>query len=373
MTQVVIIPHGFQEHYTLGFANGLAGQGVSVDFILAANMNAKWLHPDIRWRDLGCNTENRISGLKKTYRFVAYHLRLIGYVAARRGAVVHVSGLIRRPVAFIGIIEGLLFRALAGKYVLTVHNLLPHDQRTRWSRWLFKLVYRIPHLLVVHTAKMKDQLAESFRVSADRIVVMQHGLNDIVPDQGRTRAECRAWLGLPADACVLLLFGRIRRYKGVETLLEAFREDDTGSFLVIAGAPDSASYARSIEELVREHPCRDRVLYRPGFIDNAELASYFRAADLLVMPYRHIDQSGVLFLAFRFGLPVVAFDVGELREYLPDDTGVLVEGTGAQDLAEGIRRFQRQQQRFGRDRIHRHAQRFRWERVVEPLIAAYEM
>lgn len=372
MTHVVIIPHAFQEHYVLGFANGLAGQGERVDFVRAANMNTEWLHPDIRWRDLGCNTASRISGLKKAYRFALYHLRLIGYVAARRGAVVHVIALIRKPVVVTGIIEGLIFRALAGKYVLTVHNLLPHDQHTAWSKFLFKLVYRIPHLLVVHTAKMKDDLVASFDVRAERIVVMQHGLNDIVPDHGRTRAECRARLGLPAEACVLLFFGRIRPYKGVETLLDAFREVEAGSFLVIAGEPDSTSLARRIEALVRQHPCRERILYRPGFIANAELASYFRAADVLVLPYRHIDQSGVLFLAFRFELPVVAFDVGALGEYVGSDAGVLVPGATAQDLAEGIERFQRERERFSPRRIQAYAERFRWKHVVGPLVKAYQ-
>ena len=109
----MVIPHGFQEHYALGFANGLAARGIRVDFVPAANMNTALLHRDIDWTDLGCNTESRIGVLKKAYRFVAYHLKLIGYVARRHGAVVHVIGGIRRPVAFIGVVEGLLFRILA--------------------------------------------------------------------------------------------------------------------------------------------------------------------------------------------------------------------------------------------------------------------
>lgn len=367
----IIIPHGFQEHYAVGFANGLSARGMRVDFVSAVNVNTVLLHPDIHWRDLGVNTESRIGMLKKAYRFVAYHLRLIGYVAARRGAVVHVIGLIRPSVVLVGLIEGLLFRALARKYVLTMHNLLPHDSHTTWNRWLFKLVYRIPHLLVVHTVKMKDDLVASFGVRAERVVVMQHGLNDIVPDHGCTRGECRARLGLPADVCVLLFFGRIRPYKGVETLLEAFREVTGDSFLVIAGAPASAAYSRRIEELVQQHPYQERILCHTRYIDDADLASYFRAADALVMPYRHIDQSGVLFLAFRFGLPVIAFDIGALREYLQNDAGVLVQGGDARDLAGGIERFQREAQRFSPDRIREYAQRFRWEHVVEPLMVAY--
>jgi glycosyltransferase involved in cell wall biosynthesis len=270
-----------------------------------------------------------------------------------------------------GVVEGLLFRVLADRYVLTVHNLLPHDRHTVWNKLLFKVVYRIPHLLVAHTDKMKQELVQTFGVHPDRIVVMQHGLNDIVPDHGRTRAECRARFGFPADACVLLFFGRIRPYKGVETLLEAFGELIGEFFLLIVGAPEDAPYGRRIQQLVRAHPYRERIRYDPRFIDNAEVASYFRAADAVVMPYRHIDQSGVLFLAFRFELPVIAFDVGALREYINNNTGVLVEGGAAQEFAQGIRAFEQGRQEFRPDQIKDYTQKFRWAEVVKPLIDAY--
>ena len=100
-----------------------------------------------------------------------------------------------------------------------------------------------------------------FGVRPDRIVVMQHGLNDIVPDHGRSRAECRARFGVPTDASVLLFFGRIRPYKGVETLLEAFGEVTGNSFLIIAGLPENASYGHRIEQMVRAHPHRERIRY----------------------------------------------------------------------------------------------------------------
>lgn len=369
--RVVIIPHGFQEHYALSFANGLAASGVSVDFARAANMDSALLHRDIRSKNLGRNIDNRIGAYQKAYRYVAYHARLIAYVSARWGSVVHVIGLLRTPIVT-GIIEGLLFRVLGSRYVLTVHNLLPHDEHTGWNRWLFRIAYRIPHLLVVHTARMKSELAESFGISRSRIVVMQHGLNDIVPDHGRTSEECRTQLGLPSNACVLLFFGRIAPYKGLETLLDAFRNTGPDVFLVVAGAPINIAYGHHIEKLMSDHPWHDRILSNLQFIDNAEIATYFRAADALVMPYRHIDQSGVLFLALRFAVPIIAFDVGAMNEYIQSDTGVLVRGESAQDLTDGIMTLRSDRQRFQHDAVKHYTDRFRWERVLIPLIEAYQ-
>lgn len=368
--RVVVIPHAFQEHYTLGFVNGLARKGVSVEFSRAANMSAEMLAPEICWRDLGRNTDASISRLRRAYRFAAYHVRLIGYVAARRDAVVHVIGLLRAPLVT-GVIEGLLFRALGRKYVLTVHDILPHDRHTSWNRWLFRQIYRIPHTLVVHTARMKDELVASFGVMPSRVVVMQHGMNDIVSDHERTQSECRSEFGVPQDAFVLLLFGRIAPYKGVETLLEAFRELDAQTHLVIAGDPLNADYGRRIETLVREHTGRNRILCHMGYVKDQDIATYFRVADAVVMPYSHIDQSGVPFLAFRFGVPIIAFDVGSLSEYVQEDAGLIIRGNSAKDLVEGVEAFRRERYRFAPDRIEKYSLRFRWENVLDPVIQAY--
>ena len=368
--RVAVIPHAFQEHYTLGFVNGLARKGLQVEFARAANMNIGMLDRKVHWTDLKRNTDDSIGILRKMYRFGSYHLRLIAYVVARRDAVVHVIGLLRTPL-LTGIIEGFIFRMLARKYVLTVHDILPHDRHTSWNRWLFRQIYRIPHMLVVHTPRMKNELVASYGVVQSRIIVMQHGINDIVSDHEHTRPECRLHLAVPQDACLLLLFGRVAPYKGVEVLLEAFRALNAPIYLVIAGAPINAEYGRHIEALVREHPNRYRILYHLQYIEDYEIATYFRAADAVVMPYTYIDQSGVPFLAFRFGLPVIAFNVGSLSEYVQGDVGLIIHGNSAKDLVEAIETFRRERHRFVPERIEKYALRFRWENVLDSVIQAY--
>jgi glycosyltransferase involved in cell wall biosynthesis len=81
----------------------------------------------------------------------------------------------------------------------------------------------------------------------------------------------------------------------------------------------------------------------------------------------------VLFLAFRFELPVIAFDVGALREYIQHDAGVLAQGRSAKDFAGAIGTFHRERRQFAPAQVEEYTQAFRWARVVEPLIDAYEV
>ncbi len=134
-------------------------------------------------------------------------------------------------------------------------------------------------------------------------------------------------------------FGRIRPYKGIEYLLAAFKllsVSGAGNYrLIVAGEPKKGSE----EYLHRDSAIRyARFQSRAGhperiqFIPDEEMELYFKAADVLVLPYKEIFQSGVLFLAYSFGLPVVATDVGSFRE----------------DIVEGVHGISMQARRSGR-------------------------
>jgi glycosyltransferase involved in cell wall biosynthesis len=110
-----------------------------------------------------------------------------------------------------------------------------------------------------------------------------------------------------ADGPVVLFFGLLRPYKGIDVLLEAWREGIEGAELWIVGMPrmDIAPLRAAAPPSVR---------FVPRFVDDAELPAYFGRADLVVLPYREIEQSGVLFTALAFGKPLLLSDVGGFAE-----------------------------------------------------------
>lgn len=369
---IVVVSHGFQEHYTLGFANALARHGLDVVLIRSSFLEPSRLDPRIRSEDLGQNTGERIAAWSKARRFLLYHLRLLLVPLRVRGATIHVIGLLRHEIVT-GLIEGLAFRWLARRYVLTVHNLLPHDRHTRANAALYRLIYRIPHQLVVHTDRMRRELETRFGVDPQRILLQEHGLNDAVPDHGWDRARCRSALGVPANGCVLLFFGRIAPYKGLDILLDAFARLRGDYVLLIAGEPVSNEYGIEIDRAVRENARAADIVYRRGWIEDGEIATLFRASDCLVMPYRHIDQSGLVFLALRFATPVVSFDVGSVRDYVGSGNGVIADGSTADALADAIRSFAARRAAFSTDAVRAFASRFDWDNVTRPLLDYYRL
>ena len=178
-----------------------------------------------------------------------------------------------------------------------------------------------------------------------RVTVIPFGINNAVPNTALTPAEARQRLGIRDGEKTILFFGNITPYKGLEYLIAAFRQilarcEDYR--LIIAGRPDNCERYWTHDPGRRSvRTCRaGRVLLRADFIPDDETEIYFKAADVLVLPYRHVYQSGVLFLGHSFGLPVLAADVGSLKdEIVEGKTGFVFRPEDPADLANTIERY----------------------------------
>ena len=170
--------------------------------------------------------------------------------------------------------------------------------------------------IVVHTRAGAHAMAARYGADPARVHVIPHGAFDYLarqPDEVPLPAELAA-----VDRPVILCFGVLRPYKGVDVLVDAFA-GLAGAELWIVGrpwmdvAPLRAAAARA----------RGTVRFVDRFVAEAELPAYFRRADVVALPYRDIDQSGVLYTALAFGKPIVASAIGGFTE-VADDHGALV-------------------------------------------------
>jgi glycosyltransferase involved in cell wall biosynthesis len=193
---------------------------------------------------------------------------------------------------------------------------------------------------------MKDELRQVFDVPDKAVTVLRHPINNAFPDSELTPAEAKRRLALTDDEKVILFFGRIRPYKGIEYLLDALRlllADGKGNYrLIIAGEPKKGSeeYLHEIQQSVQRDFQQGQVILRMQFIPDDEAELYLKGADVLVLPYKDIFQSGVLFLAYSFGLPVVAADVGSFREEIVEgSTGFLCKPGDPAELAKALETY----------------------------------
>lgn len=190
--------------------------------------------------------------------------------------------------------------------VLTAHDVVPREPRPGQIAATRRLVRRMD-AVVVHSDHGAGRLRDELGLDAERIRVIPHGAFDYLT----RRADERP---LPPELAqvegpVVLFFGLLRPYKGVDVLLEAFRRVE-GAELWVVGMP------RMPVEPLREAAARvgATVRFVPRFVTDPEIPAFFRRADLVVLPYREIDQSGVLYTALAFGKPLVLTSVGGFTE-----------------------------------------------------------
>jgi glycosyltransferase involved in cell wall biosynthesis len=199
--------------------------------------------------------------------------------------------------------------------------------------------------IFVHTEKMKMQLLHDFKVPETKVSVIPFGINNTLPNSSLTRDGARSQLNLEKDEKVLLFFGRVAEYKGIElavSALEKLLETDNRFRLVVAGKIEQGHEAHwaLVESAIAAKNLGNHVLRNIGYISDEEVEVYFKSADVLILPYKDIFQSGVLFLAYSFGLPVIATDVGSFRDDIVEgETGMVCRPNDAADFADTVLRY----------------------------------
>ncbi len=249
------------------------------------------------------------------------------------------------------------------KVITIVDNALPHEPHF-YDRPLTRWFLRRNDGFIAMTEAVGEDI-RSLCPSA-KVKLMPHPLYDHF-GAPLAQGEARRELGLPEEARVLLFFGLIREYKGLDLLIEAFGKLDERYHLVVAGEPygDFGEYKRLIEA----SPQRGHIHLHTRFIADVEVPSFFSAADAVVLPYRSATQSGITAIAYHFGVPVIATDVGGLKEALDHGrTGVVVPVVTANAIAKGIEQFFDQAPSALRANIAALHEELSWERFAKGLV-----
>ncbi|MGD0591893.1 MAG: glycosyltransferase [Bacteroidota bacterium] len=282
----------------------------------------------------------------KMWRIGRYYIRLLCYTAFTRSDIFHIQW--ENSIAlFDRTLLNLYYKLLGKKLVFTAHNVYreARDSTATPLRWLsLKVMYHLVDRIIVHTPKMKEELCSLFHVSPEKVIIIPHGINNRAQKKGITQEDARQKLGIVPTAHVVLFFGQIDEYKGIETLIDAAAllvQKDPSIILIVAGKPKRQSdYVLKLKKQVGKSLPEKNVILRLHFIPENDVETYFSAADCVVLPYKRIFQSGVLFLAYRFGVPIIATDVGSFAEDVVDRvTGFICKPNDAEDMAAQLRKY----------------------------------
>lgn len=214
-------------------------------------------------------------------------------------------------------------RARGAKIVLTVHDLLPHDSGETYKS-TFTRLYAMVDAIVCHSAVVKDRLIAEFGVPESRIAVIPHGpfFYDMPADAPNASL---AGLALPVSPQMVLWQGIIFPYKGVDLLLSAWKQVESrvpGALLVIAGTGSPELLTQIRAQAVQLGLTRVHLEFR--FISTQELVALYRAASIVVYPYRAITTSGALATGLALGKTIVASDLPVFRELLTEGDNALL-------------------------------------------------
>ena len=348
-SSVALLTGGDDRTYALGLATALISRGTALDVIGSDDLDCPEFRDKTGLTFLNLRVDQRrdASLMKKVSRILLFYAKLIRYAAGAKPKIFHILWN-NRFQFFDRTLLTFYYKWLGKRIVLTAHNVNAgrrDGNDTRLNRLTLRIQYHLAEHIFVHTKKMKQELENDFGVEGTKITVIPLGINDVFPNTDLTATEARQRLNLGNGKKTILFFGRIAPYKGLEYLISAFQRlltqrDDYR--LIIAGKrePGFDAYWASIQEAIREDVRRGRILLRADFIPDNETEIYFKAADVFVLPYRHIYQSGVLFLGYSFGLPALVSDVGSLKdEIVEGQTGFVFRPEDPVDLAKTLERY----------------------------------
>jgi D-inositol-3-phosphate glycosyltransferase len=345
---VALLTGGSDRPYVFGLVSELISKGVALDIIGSDELDFPEFRgaSDIRFFNLrGCQRRN--DGLAaKVLRLCTYYARLIRYAATAKPRVFHVLWN-NKFEHFDRTALMLYYKLLNKKIMLTAHNVNLGKRNlkdTPLNRLTLRIQYRLADRIFVHTEEMQREMAKEFGIRASKVCVIPFGINNQVPNTSLSSTEAKERIGIHGGEKTILFFGKIRPYKGLEYLVTAFlrlAKENKDYRMIVAGKPGKGceQYWKEIQEQIQGYVLEDRILVRTDYIPDDEVEVFFKAADVLVLPYRNIYQSGVLFLGFNFGLPTLAADVGSLKDdIIEGKTGFVFKPEDPVALAEAIER-----------------------------------
>ena len=218
------------------------------------------------------------------------------------------------------------------KIICIVDNMVPHEKR--WGDHILTNYFMGPIDQFIAMSEVVKKDIETFTAKPTRLI--PHPLYDNF-GESISMMEARKDLQLPLQATVLLFFGIIRSYKGLDMLLLAMSKVSNDVVLLVAG--EFYENKKKYQDIIQEKQLQKRIFLHTHFIPNHQVNRYFSACNFVVQPYRHATQSGVTPLAYHFNKPMLVTKVGGLTEIVPHrKVGIQVDPT-VDGIASGIQQL----------------------------------
>jgi glycosyltransferase involved in cell wall biosynthesis len=233
-------------------------------------------------------------------------------------------------------IAAFLNKSLKKKVVYITENVISHEAN-KVDKTLTQLALRNANAFLALSESVKKHLGTMFSTTVFRSELPIYNFYTQTSAADNTKAS----FGFKPDDIVFLFFGLVRKYKGLDLLLEAFAriaKNRADVKLLVVG--EFYVEEKQFTDIVNENSIADKVIIENRFVQNEEVERYFRACDAVVLPYRSATQSGVLNVGYNFLKPAIVTNVGELGSLVANDvTGVVVDTPSVDSIEQGMNHF----------------------------------
>ena len=333
--KVILVDSLIGNDYTLCLASSLKNQGLDVIFVVPANRKFERLNNFTikRWSP---SKDKKDSNLLKFFKYFEYLLKLFFYILKNKDAAVHFQFFrFKFDILFF-----VVLRVFNVKLVHTAHDVLPHETK-KIDYLLNYFLYKASRQIIVHSSYIKNKLSSIFHISKEKIEIVPHGNFDIYKSNSPlSNDEAKKELSLDTNDNVILFFGFIREYKGLDILLDAYsivNKINPEIKFIIAGSVATKSLIQVYRNKISTFQSTESLITHFNFIPSDKVATYFTAADFVVLPYKDIDHSGIVHMAYSFEVPIIATNVGDFSEVIEEGkSGYLVEKKNPVALADAI-------------------------------------
>lgn len=319
--------------YSFSLAEAIRQQNIDIDMVIDQKTEAEGCH--CRRKRLFNTDEKNIGKIKKACNYIrsmSVVLRML-----KQYDVLHTQWIIFSPMDYYFLKKA---KNKGKKLVITIHDILPFNQKFYDYRY-HKKIYALADEIIVQAPDNVQRFHELFPENTVPVTMIPHG-HFLKYAVNKEQAASRERLDIGKDRFVYLFFGQIKQVKGVDVLLQAYAKllqehpklKDKVQ-MVIAGSVWKTDFGKC-EEIIDREGLLGYLKLDIRYIPDEEVDDYYSAADICVLPYREVYQSGVIQLTYAHYKPAIVTRIPAFMDIVDDSRGILCEPDDTESLAEAL-------------------------------------
>lgn len=365
---ICITPFGFQADYIREISNAFARQGKKVILLGSNHHNKNWYDKLVYFYNIrGDDSPNR-NFANKTVGIIKYFFRLYKYLLSNNIKYIYDPS-VGRP--FLIAFNYLLLKIFGHKIILTVHNVLPHSKYNLKNRILYKIIYKyLTYKLVVHTVFINDEIKSLFNIPDYKIVIAPHGTYNVTDNKSISKSVAREKLQLNQNEFIVLIFGQLYPYKGIDLFIQNYLNELDFEFKIIIRGVGDQKYIDILSNIINSSPHKNKINYEFNYVRHEYVEYYFKSSDVVCLPYLEGSQSGVLFMSYAYGRPVIASNVGNFKnDILEGVTGEVFNINDFKEFKEKIKKIKINLNTYDEDSIKNFAKNnYSWDSFARIIL-----